>query len=157
MCCLWGVHGPGKNKLFVIIKKKGINQACLSGLVLLSLSSAGIHYLILSLMCLTIKSRPYSFAFLHFKRSSCEWQLGINGRSLTILFCFIIGRDETKLPHGWSAGDTAHRRHSGPIATSRDLSRQKNPVANDSTMSKEAMVRIFIYAVNLIKYIFAPL
>ncbi|KAK4764140.1 hypothetical protein SAY87_013578 [Trapa incisa] len=49
------------------------------------------------------------------------------------------GGEETKLPHRWSAGDAAHRRHSGPIVSTSGLSKQKNPVANDSIMSKEAM------------------
>ncbi|KAK4780990.1 hypothetical protein SAY87_017096 [Trapa incisa] len=49
------------------------------------------------------------------------------------------GGEESRLPLGWSAGDAAHRRHSGPVAMSGSLSRQKNPVTNDSTISKEAI------------------
>ncbi|PKI39872.1 hypothetical protein CRG98_039712 [Punica granatum] len=49
------------------------------------------------------------------------------------------GGEDGRVPLGWSVGDAAHRRHSGPVATSGSLSRQKNPVANDSTVSKEVM------------------
>eukprot|EP00262_Sarcandra_glabra_P002792 TRINITY_DN1317_c0_g3_i1.p1 TRINITY_DN1317_c0_g3~~TRINITY_DN1317_c0_g3_i1.p1 ORF type:complete len:475 (-),score=84.66 TRINITY_DN1317_c0_g3_i1:524-1948(-) len=41
---------------------------------------------------------------------------------------------------GWSAIDPSRRRVSGPAVTSGNLSKQKNPVANDAAIAKDAML-----------------
>ncbi|XP_042496161.1 casein kinase 1-like protein 2 [Macadamia integrifolia] len=43
-------------------------------------------------------------------------------------------------PPGWSSMDPTRRRLSGPIINSGSLSKQKSPVANDSTVNKDAML-----------------
>ncbi|KAI4386950.1 hypothetical protein MLD38_004823 [Melastoma candidum] len=41
---------------------------------------------------------------------------------------------------GWSPADPSRRRNSGPVVSSGTSSKQKNPVTNESTMSKEALL-----------------
>ncbi|KAK9923670.1 hypothetical protein M0R45_032077 [Rubus argutus] len=41
---------------------------------------------------------------------------------------------------GWSLADPSRRRNSGPIVNSGTLSKQKSPVANDPSVSKDAML-----------------
>jgi len=41
---------------------------------------------------------------------------------------------------GWSSTDHARRRNSGPIVNSGNLSKQKSPVTNDLSLSKDATV-----------------
>lgn len=59
---------------------------------------------------------------------------------LLILKIIVEGGEDGK-QSGWSPADPSRKRHSGPIITSGTLSKQKNPVTNDSTISKEALVR----------------
>ncbi|TYI43261.1 hypothetical protein ES332_A01G155800v1 [Gossypium tomentosum] len=51
--------------------------------------------------------------------------------------------EETR-PSGWSSADPTHRRHSGLIANSRSLAKQKGPVDNDLSAAKDPMVIISI-------------
>ncbi|KAJ9190349.1 hypothetical protein P3X46_001565 [Hevea brasiliensis] len=43
---------------------------------------------------------------------------------------------------GWSSTDPSRRRHSGPITSSVNLSKQKGPIANDLPLSKDATLSI---------------
>ncbi|PRQ51417.1 putative non-specific serine/threonine protein kinase [Rosa chinensis] len=55
------------------------------------------------------------------------------------------GGEEVR-PTGWSLADPSRRRNSGPIVNPGSLSKQKSPVANDPSVSKDAM----FFAVNWI-------
>uniref|UniRef100_A0A6N2LYK9 Uncharacterized protein n=1 Tax=Salix viminalis TaxID=40686 RepID=A0A6N2LYK9_SALVM len=44
---------------------------------------------------------------------------------------------------GWSSTDHARRRNSGPIVNFGNPSKQKGPVANDSSLTKDATLKIF--------------
>ncbi|XP_030526254.1 casein kinase 1-like protein 2 [Rhodamnia argentea] len=46
---------------------------------------------------------------------------------------------EDNRPGGWSSAEPSRRMHSGPIATSGILSKQKNPAANDPAIPRDAV------------------
>lgn len=56
-------------------------------------------------------------------------------------FFFYAGGEEGRQT-GWSANDP-RRRVSGPILSAGSLSKQKNPVASEMSVSKDAMVSCF--------------
>ncbi|KAJ6711645.1 CASEIN KINASE 1-LIKE PROTEIN 2 [Salix purpurea] len=45
---------------------------------------------------------------------------------------------------GWWSNDNARRRNSGPIVNSGNLSKQKGPVTNDLSLSKDAMIVLWV-------------
>lgn len=55
--------------------------------------------------------------------------------------CNIILGGEDGRPSGWSSSDPSRRRTSVPALNVGSLSKQKSPVANESTMTKDSMVR----------------
>lgn len=59
-------------------------------------------------------------------------------------FDLLVGGEDGR-HSGWTSLDPTRRRNSGPIGNDGILSRQKAPVANDSTGSKDAMVCMFDY------------
>lgn len=50
---------------------------------------------------------------------------------------FFSGGEEGR---GWSSNDPSRRRISGPAVNAGSLSKQKNPIANEASVSKDAMV-----------------
>lgn len=58
------------------------------------------------------------------------------------IMSFIAGGEEGR-PIGWSSADPSRRRHSGPVVNVGSLSKQKSPVANESTAAKDSVVRAF--------------
>ena len=51
----------------------------------------------------------------------------------------LLGGEEGRTG-GWSAMDPSHRRISAPAVSAGSLSKQKNPVGNESAVSKDAVV-----------------
>ena len=61
-----------------------------------------------------------------------------------IFFNLVPGGEEGRTS-GWSGADPSRRRVSAPAVNAGSLSKQKNPVGNDSPgTTKEAMVRRFL-------------
>ena len=58
----------------------------------------------------------------------------------------MLGGEEGRTS-GWLAADTSRRHVSGLAASAGSLSKQKNPVGNESTSNKEAMVSLVLYSV----------
>lgn len=52
---------------------------------------------------------------------------------------FVAGGEDGR-PSGWSSTDPTRRRASVPALNVGSLSKQKSPVANDSTMNKDSMI-----------------
>lgn len=57
---------------------------------------------------------------------------------------FLLGGEEGRTG-GWSAVDPFHRRISAPAVSAGSLSKQKNPVGNESAFSKDAVVSHFCF------------
>lgn len=63
-------------------------------------------------------------------------------------FLFFAGGEDGK-PTGWSPADPSRRRNSGPIVNAGSLSKQKSPVANEASMSKDVLVSAFLLDLGL--------
>lgn len=59
-----------------------------------------------------------------------------------LMWCLCVGGGKDGRNIGWSSSDPTRRRTSGPIANDGILSREKAPLTNDLTGSKDAMVRV---------------
>lgn len=65
---------------------------------------------------------------------------------MVVLYHFCPGGEEGRT--GWSASDPSRQRVSGPAINAGSLSKQKNPVANESAVGRDAMVSPFWFDNN---------
>lgn len=64
-----------------------------------------------------------------------------------IIVCFsdVLTAEEESRPAGLTSMDSSRRRVSGPILNSGSFLKQKNPVANDPSNTKDALVSFYIF------------
>ncbi|PPR92446.1 hypothetical protein GOBAR_AA28227 [Gossypium barbadense] len=91
----------------------------------------------------TVKARLKQFSIMNKLKKRDLRGPGAGTSSDLPLAGAIADSEETK-SSGWSSADPTRMRHSGLIANSRSLAKQKCPVANDLSATKDPMVIISI-------------